>query len=481
MFVGIVSKPYSMKKEILFKSLISIGVFLLTFVVFTLLQNQGIYNATLGKLSNNYGRIGGDKKNQIIETKIPYEKITQSNIYRWDAKLYKCVSDSMYVNSDFYYKERLAYYPLFPLLWKISMIDSSLIFIINYLLFTISLILLLHLLKNDNRNNQFIFMVALILPSTIIYYLPYAESLFLFTMVISMIGLFKRKYWLFFLGAFAFSMTRPAAQIFLFAIMAADIRYFLIHRKINYFLKEIVLKILPFILGILLVIYIQYCYSGSWTAYFDALIFWPAESGFFNTILDWSVEGFGMTVFAIFFLAIPSLVYALIWGMKIFKKNEQYTIQPPSLFSGNSEWIKEYMFNTSVLFTAGNLLYTFLTSGNVLNGFYRYTMAVPFFYIILFLFHEKVKNVSFKYKMFAFGLCLLGMILFLANVIYGGDRFRFPYVGLYLSVFLLLFILAEPYLSYRNKWLIILLLILPCILWLTYLFNMYLCDGWLFT
>ena len=470
-----------MKTTTLFNGLIAIGIILITFSAFALLQDETMFKNTLGKLTYNYGHVNNNEASPIVETKKPYEKINASNIYRWDAKLYRSVSDSMYVNSDFYFKERLAFYPLFPMLWKISRIDSPLIFVVNYALFVLSLVLLLRLLVNDSKDNVFIYLVALLLPSAMIYYLPYAESLFLLTLVLSIVGLFKQKYWLFFLGALAFSMTRPAAQIYLFVIIAVDIRYLFIHKKVSFFLKEVSLKISPFILGILLVTFIQYSYCGSWTAYFDALTFWPTESGFFNTITDWSVEGFGMTVFAIFFLAIPCFIYSIIWGIRTFLKDEQGRVLPPSLFSGNREWIKEYVFNTSVLFIAGNLLYTFLTSGNVLNGFYRYTMCVPPFYIVLFMSYEKMKQVSLKYKMIAFGLCLAAMIVFLSNVIYGDNRFRFPYVGLYLSVLLALFILIKPYVSYRGKWLIILLLLLPCILWHTYLFNMYLCNGWLFT
>jgi hypothetical protein len=470
-----------MKKANLSKSLIAIGILLLTLIVFSCLQDDNVYESTLGQISHNYEHVENDKKTQILETQNSYEEITAENMYRWDAKLYKTVNDSMYVDADYAFKERLAFYPLFPIVWKILMIDSPVIFIFNYAIFVLSLILLVNMFIKDTRDNLFIYVIALILPSAMIYYLPYAESLFLLTLVLSVSGLFKQKYWLFCVGACAFSMTRPAAQIYLFVLIAADIRYLFIHRNVNYFLKEIALKTAPFILGILLVILIQYSYSGSWTAYFDALTFWPAESGLFNTIIDWSIEGFGMTVFAIFFLAIPALVYALIWGVKTFMRTKQVFIQPPSLFSGNSQWIKEYLFNTSVLFIAGNLLYTFLTSGGSVNGFYRYTMCVPFFFIILFIFYEKIKDIPLKYTMLSFALCLIGMSLLLASIIYGGNRFQFSYAGLYLSLFLLLFVLLASRLSYRNKWLVTAVLLLPCIIWHSYLFNMYLCDGWIFT
>jgi len=313
-----------------------------------------------------------------------------------------------------------------------------------------------------------------------VYYLPYAESLFVFTLVLAIAGLIQKKYWLFFIGALAFSMTRPAAQIFILALIAADMRYFIHHKKIRFFLKEISLKVLPFVLGIFLVTWIQYLYSGSWTAYFDSLTFWPVESGFTSKVLDWSVEGFGMTVFCIFFIAIPCLIYSIIWGVTSLKQQDA-DWAPVSLFAGNARWIEEYMFNVSVLFIAGNLCYTFLTSGNILNGFYRYTVCVPFFYIVLFLLPEKIKDVKLSFKLGVVGLSIAGMSIFFMNVVYGGNRFRFEYLGLYIMFFLLLLFIVEPYLSGNKKWLILAALLIPAIVWHAYLFNMYLSDGWIFT
>ena len=113
-----------------------------------------------------------------------------------------------------------------------------------------------------------------------VYYLPYAESLFTLTLAIASWGLVKKKYWIFFIGAYAFAMTRPAVLIFIFAIIGADLRYLFVHRNFNYFFKEVALKALPFALGYFTVTLILYVYCGSWTAYFDARTFWPTETGF---------------------------------------------------------------------------------------------------------------------------------------------------------------------------------------------------------
>jgi hypothetical protein len=207
---------------------------------------------------------------------------------------------------------------------------------------------------------------------------------------------------------------------------------------------------------------------------------WPTESGFFNPIVDWSLEGFGMTVFAVFFLAIPALVYVLIWAGQAFLSKERKEV--PDLFSDNKTVKKEYLLRVSLLFITGNLVYTALTSGNMINGFSRYTMAVPFFYIILFILPEKLERQSVLRILLAIALCTAGLIAFLCNVIYGsGHRLEWSGAGLFISLGLLLFFVLEPYMPARLKWTLFVLLAIPCVLWHTYLFNMFLSDAWIFT
>jgi len=461
----------------LIKGILSVFVFSISVFIYFSLQHPVIYTTSLGRISSNYC----NNKGEIVQVKKPYEKIEYSNMYRWDAQLYKTIGDDGYARENVQINERFAFYPLFPFLWKISGIDSPLIFILNYFLFVIALILLSEAVKEKNTpDNLFTFLLAILLPPVVICYLPYAESLFILSLVIAICGLVSRKYWLFFAGALAFSMTRPAVVIFIFALVLTDLRYFLIHRKFYFFLREVILKILPFIAGFILVTLIQYGYSSSWTAYFEALTFWPSESGLFNKITDWSIEGFGMTVFAIFFLATPCLIYSVVWGSKVFRKDQE-NIKVISLFSGDRMWIKQYLFDVSVLFTVGNLAYTFLTSGNVLNGFYRYTMSVPTFYIILFLLPERIGTKTLLQKSVAVILCLAAAIIFLAKVAYGDDRFRFQYMGMYLSIIIFLFIVFEHYMSFPVKVVLLILLLLSCLTWHSYLFNMYISDAWLFT
>jgi hypothetical protein len=468
-----------MHKLILRLLLLACGVGALFILIFVSLQNETIYKASLGKWSSNYARTGSKRDVRIQTVQKPYVHFDNESVNHWDAALYKQVRDNAYVSGARLAKEKLAFYPLFPLLWKLSRIDSEVIVYYNYGLFILGLMILALLLIKDTGKTPLLFLVALLVPTAATYYLPYAESLFVLTMAIAVWGIMKQNYWMYCMGAVLFCLTRPSAMIFMVALLAADCIELIRHGNAKHFLTEFWKKISPCILGLGIVTLVQYLYTGSWTAYFDSMDLWPAESGMFNLITDWSLEGFGMTVFAIFFLAIPSLFYLIFLAWKSLRSMKSHPAA--TLFGSDTAFKMDYLFHVSLLFIAGNLAYTFLTSGNVINGFSRYTMAVPFFYIILFLLPEKIRNIPVKTKLLFFGLCLAGLCLFLQVVLYGGNRFRFVNMGLLLSLLLTLFYLFEQHLTNRTKWVILAVISIPCILWHTYLFNMFLSDAWIFT
>src|ERR1039458_8232062 len=163
------------------KLVIIAGVLFTFLTVFFLLQKTSIYHSTLGLISSNYTHIKDDKKFKVEPYEKPYESILSSNIYKWDAKIYRSIRDSSYIGSEKHYRERLAFFPLYAYVWKYTFIDSPLIFVFNYFTFLAGLLLLFHLLVPEGRNRIFVFVAGLLVPSAIVYYLPYAESLFLLT------------------------------------------------------------------------------------------------------------------------------------------------------------------------------------------------------------------------------------------------------------------------------------------------------------
>jgi hypothetical protein len=457
-----------------------VGVGTLFFGIFSMLQHESCYGSTLAHLGPNYEKSGGRQEATISKVYTPYLLTEASTINHWDGALYRRIRDEGYANSERLAKEKLAFYPLYPYLWRYLHIDGLAMVVFNYLLFGAGLILLFLCLVPEPQKQFPVFVLALLFPTSACFYLPYAESLFLFTMALAVFGIMRRKYWIFFAGAFLFAMTRPSALIFLAALAAADTIYLIRYRKVKPWIRGLFYKLSPGMLGFACVTWVQFRKSGSWLAYFESMDLWPTESGYFNTITDWSLEGFGMTVFAIFFIALPALIYVLYSVYISFRKPA--TEVGDSLMQGPPEFQRAYLLLVSLLFIAGNLLYTFLTSGNVLNGFSRYTMGVPFFFIALFLLPEKMAAQPLFRRILVFISSLVLLCLFLVNVNYGsGHRLELSNAGLLISILLFAFYVFGPGLSLRQRWICLACLIIPALVWQTYLFNMFLSDAWIFT
>jgi hypothetical protein len=461
------------------KLIIIIAMFISFTYIYKLLEKPQVYFSTLGKLTHNYIRIDTGKNDDIVEANAPFSLFIEKKASNWDAAYYLGIRDSMYASKDSLAEYRYAFYPLFPIVWKVSHTNVHGIILLNYFLFGLTLIILSSLFLKDTTSEIFFFILALLLPTTAAFRIPYTESLFALTFSIALIGLLKRKYWIYFMAMLCFSMTRPAGLMFIAALGFVNLAYFFRHRKIIYFIKECFFMALPIITGVCIVTLIQYHYSHSWTSYVEACGLWTKRPYLYKQISDWSIEGFSMNTFAIFFFAIPCVMYAIIQCVNAISHREVKI--PISLFSGNQQYIKKYAFNISISFITAFSLFTLWASGYEINGFSRYTMATPFFFIILFQLPEKLKTISFQYKLSAFIIVLFTVWLFLLSTEYAGDLFRFKYLGLYLLIPIGFMAVIEQYLSTRFKIALLILLVLPCTIWHAYLLNMYLGNFWIFT
>lgn len=128
--------------------------------------------------------------------------------YQWDAKWYwSIVSDGYSYSPD--QKSNVAYYPLFPWLWKFIQISPLGISIMNW---TISLagVFILGKALNIPLSRVYIF---LSFPSIIFFMVPYSESIFLFGGSLILIGLHKNQLSLILIGVILACLTRSIGSI----------------------------------------------------------------------------------------------------------------------------------------------------------------------------------------------------------------------------------------------------------------------------
>jgi len=461
-----------------FASFFSIGILnLIIFLgLFKLFQHDKIYHHTIGAISQNYERTGDWNNFEIKKVSKPYTDLNNENILQWDASIYYCISERMYiVEEKCYGKVRAAFFPLFPVIWRLTNTSPIGISLINYLIFIISTsLLVIYLLNGTKLNKIIIFSILITLPSTIIYYIPYTESLFLLTMTIATIGIIKEKYWIYFIGFLLMSMVRPATIFVLLAIFALETLLLLRNKQISLFFKNSLFKAIPFVIGYFISFLVQYLYSGSCTAFLDAQKHWSGGIQRITNISDWSIEGFGMNTFSVFFIAIPALLF-VIFVLATLKVNKVIFLKKKDNFK------TDYLFLLSIIYLAGIFLFTLITSGGNLHSFFRFTLTSPFFYIAALILINYLPNIKTNKIVLFFIVFGFSIFLFLALISYGGDRFQFSFVGLYLLIS------SFFYLAFRNKLSKITdiamfsILVISNVFWNTYIFNVYLCNGWIFT
>lgn len=465
-----------MRKQ--FIVLLCIGVLnLILFIgVFELFQNDKIYHNTLGVISKNYERTGGWADYEINRVSKPFLKIENENFLRWDAPIYKCISERMYVKEEACYgKVRAAFFPLFPIIWRVTRCTPIGISLMNYILFIISLALIVnYFIKGKLLKKILTYIVLITLPSTIIYYIPYTESLFLITLVIAVLGIMREKYWMVFIGFFLMSMVRPATIFVLIAILLTETIIYFKNRNFRLFLNKVFVHTLPFLLGYLSSIFIQYWYSGSWTSLIEAHKYWDGKIQSITRISDWSMEGFGMNSFAIFFVAIPAVLFSIFLVIKINNSKWEF-IEKIKAYK------EEYLFLISILYLAGIFVFTLITSGGSLHSFFRFTLCTPLFYIAVVFLISRIPKIPLKILLTIFTSLGIALFIFFRLVEYGSNQAKFSYVGLFMLLTCFLYFLIKDKLYRPLQILAIVGIVITNIIWNTYMLNMFFSNGWIFT
>lgn len=466
-----------MKKPFVWMMVIGALNLLLFAGVFRVLQEEKIYKNTLGFVSQNYERTGSWGNYQVQKVSRPYITVTNENLLSWDAPIYKCISERMYrAEEECYGNVRAAFFPLFPLMWRWTGASAIGISIINYLIFIFSLALLVNYLYPSTLTNKLIaFTLLITLPSVISYHIPYSESLFLLTMTLAAIGLLKKRYWLYFAGSLLLAIVRPATVFVLIAIIAVEFFALLRHRNFLFFVKEGLVKSIPFLAGYLIAIFLQYYYSGSWDAIFMAREFWAAEIFFTRGFSDWSVEGFGLSAFAMVFLILPAACFT-VW-LIVRMKNRQVS----NFMDALKNYREEYLFMVSLFYLIGIFAFTLATQGLNLHSFSRYALASPLFYIAVLFLLDRSRNWKMRRPTIIYLALALLFALFLVLEDFGGSRLQFPFFGAYMFILSGFFLLLKRKLSPVLQISFLVILILLNTLWNTYLLNIFISDGWIFT
>jgi hypothetical protein len=192
-----------------------------------------------------------------------------SSLMQWDASWYRSIVDSgySYVQDS---QSNVAFFPLFPYLWKITGVGAAGISLINLSLLIAGMSILRAAFRIDNA----VFLLLLSIPSLFFCYVPYAEALFYFSCSIAFYGLARNSPLIAFAGIFLACMSRSAAMVLLPVILFFSLYNIRSARDIRKHGFQAMLFVAAAVSATLLVQFIQHGQTGKFFVIFEAQQQW---------------------------------------------------------------------------------------------------------------------------------------------------------------------------------------------------------------
>jgi len=188
------------------------------------------------------------------------------NYLNWDVAFYRDIKDIGYVYAGSK-ASNMAFFPLFPYIWKLIQSSALQIGFFNFVLFACSFSLLIDKEKFETRY----LLVLISIPCFIFFYLPYSESLFFFFGTLTIKGYKNDKFSFLIIGILGCCLTRAVSTVFIPMIIITEIVNWKTSKGIIAFpYKRILLCCLTALLAILIVVAIQGIQTGKWFYYLEA-------------------------------------------------------------------------------------------------------------------------------------------------------------------------------------------------------------------
>ncbi len=191
---------------------------------------------------------------------------SEQNLLNWDAIHYFSISKKGYDSSFI-----VAFFPLFPMIWKFLHLGIYGLVFFNATLFLISfsaLVKTMHLKREE-------VLLFLSVPSFLFFYLPYSEAVFFASSVLLLVSIQQKRFWIVLFGLFICSIARPSFTVLLPALLVME----LFGEVFNWQLvKRCLAYVLTSFFGLLLVgMYQFYFQRQEWFTFFSAQKMWGNE------------------------------------------------------------------------------------------------------------------------------------------------------------------------------------------------------------
>ena len=423
-----------------------------------LLRNDRVYSV-VQRWVKTYEMQRHDGIVSAYQVSKPYTRPNNENMQHFDAEHYQLIKKYLYLPPC--PPCSYAFFPLFPLLWRLTHLGAMGISAVNWILFGLSMLLLLQLFKKVPRWE---YLLLFCMPYLVIFMIPYSEALFFVCISLGILGLVKDRYWVYFLGFMLGAMTRSAGNIIVVAWVIVDVLNMIYSKgSLKKLLVDITKHLLPVVIGIAAVVLFQHSHGAEhWFQYVVAQGEWGKELSLpVWPFTNWSVENESVTNPLLFILTIPALVWlgtVLIGGLR---KNRQEKSALDTM---------QQLRILSVLFFVGNVLLALFTQKGCMYSLSRLLTCTPFFvFLLLDLANSDIKPL-WKW--------MIGVFFVLAAVLCFN---LFIYIGCWVVFLMLALVFYHSHLGKTVKLTVCLITIFLNVLWTAYLFNNFLTGSWIFT
>jgi len=276
----------------------------------------------------------------------------------------------------------VAFFPLFPFLWKFLGFSLLGISLFNALLYISCLAFIARIEMLDWID----YFIALALPSAIFYFIPYSEALYFSCSLLILYGIRSNSFPLQIVGIALCSFCRPVLPILLPTIL---LYHFIYRRSIS----KTIISGLTALSGTLLAFFIHWIYTGDFLSYFTAFNTWdynfkfpllPLTSGGGGAIRQ--LDGYGLLVG----------VFSIMLLIRLLKERTRNRNDSDKVFS------LAYLAFLTILIIS-------LMRGGRLDSMNRFLFCSPYFVLGLFYIEKNlIRNKGLK----NFALTFVGLIAF---------------------------------------------------------------------
>lgn len=325
---------------------------------------------------------------------------TNESIAQWDVGWYQSIVKNGY---SFHpgQQSNVAFFPLFPFVWKLLSASPIGISIVNLLFLFIGVFLLYRLYHLERSHVLLIFSI----PSIFFCYVPYSEAIFFAACSLIIYGFHKNE-WLAIAGVFIACLTRSASLIFIPILLFSKLYNYQSGANNKKLIRETLLLILSAIISTLLSQYIQYLESGEFFTIFQAQTEWGRYFGlpvFYLTTWD-EARLIWLDGLAFFTGMVSFVLCVILFAKKLIHKRKNIS--------------SAYLFSVSylALVTIVTLFYSGedATGGTSLYSLNRFIFSTPFFMVFLIVLLKRnrwIKPVVFPFL----AISIITWLLFNAN------------------------------------------------------------------